>query len=254
MPGGAGGELLALEQHHIGHAELGEVIRDAGADRTAADHDDLGALRDLGIGHGSSRELEKVDGMLAGGVGGVVSRPSRAQGCERVDPQEQRGDRDEPEPHGRQHDRPGAGHGGKRLSIFPGSGHRRELEALRSGVDKLDKSRKSVVIHGYGPVLGFENDKLVKSDYREISPGLSEKGISEYNFIHRLRGGPVFFVSGLSSGNVRLLQEEGYTVYYFSESAPSHCLHLYQYDPGAMGLTRLDVLNDRAFYRQHRRQ
>jgi hypothetical protein len=129
---------------------------------------------------------------------------------------------------------------------------RRELEALRSGVDRLDKSPRAVVIHGYGPVLGFENDKLVKSDFREISPRLSEKGISEYNFIHRLRGGPVFFVSGLSKQNVELLQYEGYRVYYFSESAPSHCMHTYHYDPGGMGLTRLDILNDQAFYKRRR--
>jgi hypothetical protein len=127
---------------------------------------------------------------------------------------------------------------------------RRELEALRSGVDKLDNSHKAVVIHGYGPVLGFKNDKLVKSDYRDISPRLSQNGISEYNFVHRLRQGPVFFVSGLSLENVRLLQHEGYRVYYFSESAPSLCLHAYHYDPGSMGLTRLDIMNDHAFYKQ----
>lgn len=127
---------------------------------------------------------------------------------------------------------------------------RRELEALRSGLDQIDQSRKAVVVHGYGPVLGFENRKLVQADYREISPRLSEKGISEHGFVHRLKGGPVFFVSGLSQENVKLLQKDGYRVYYFSESAPSHSIHTYQYDPGSLGLTRLDIFNDNAFYRK----
>jgi len=41
VPRAAGGELLALEQHHVGPAGLGEVVEHAGADDAATDHDDL---------------------------------------------------------------------------------------------------------------------------------------------------------------------------------------------------------------------
>jgi hypothetical protein len=40
VPRGAVRELQALEEHHVVHAALGEVIRDAAADRAAADDDD----------------------------------------------------------------------------------------------------------------------------------------------------------------------------------------------------------------------
>ena len=38
MPGGAGGQLVALEQHGVGPAGLRQVVGDRGADRAAADH------------------------------------------------------------------------------------------------------------------------------------------------------------------------------------------------------------------------
>ena len=41
VPRAAGSELLALEQHHVGPAGLGEVVEHAGADDAATDHDDL---------------------------------------------------------------------------------------------------------------------------------------------------------------------------------------------------------------------
>src|ERR1041385_6314002 len=41
MPGRAGGELLALEEHDIGPAQLGEVVQDRGANHTTADDDHL---------------------------------------------------------------------------------------------------------------------------------------------------------------------------------------------------------------------
>ncbi|HMK36210.1 MAG TPA: hypothetical protein VK463_14145 [Desulfomonilaceae bacterium] len=127
---------------------------------------------------------------------------------------------------------------------------RRELEALRDGVDMFDHSRKTVILHGYGPVLGFDNNKLARADYREIDPALDAEGITESNYIHRLRTGPVFFVSGLSEKNVRLLQQKGFAVYFFSESAPSLCMYVHRYDPAALGLPRLDILNEHAFYRK----
>ncbi len=43
VPGGAAGQLALLEQQHVGPAELGEVVGDAGADHAAADDHDAGA-------------------------------------------------------------------------------------------------------------------------------------------------------------------------------------------------------------------
>ena len=51
VPGGAGGEPVALEQHDV-LAQVGQVVGDRGADDAAADHDDAGALREDGLGHG----------------------------------------------------------------------------------------------------------------------------------------------------------------------------------------------------------
>ena len=42
VPSGSGGELLALQQHHVCAAELAEVVREAGTDDPATDDDDLG--------------------------------------------------------------------------------------------------------------------------------------------------------------------------------------------------------------------
>src|SRR5271170_3439872 len=39
MPGRAGGQLAFLEQHYVGPADLGEVVKGAGANNTAADDD-----------------------------------------------------------------------------------------------------------------------------------------------------------------------------------------------------------------------
>ncbi len=40
MPRGAVGQLVLLEQHHVGLAHLGEVVGDAAAEDAAADDDD----------------------------------------------------------------------------------------------------------------------------------------------------------------------------------------------------------------------
>ena len=42
VPGGAGGELLALQQHHVCPAERGQVVGDGAAGDAAADDDDTG--------------------------------------------------------------------------------------------------------------------------------------------------------------------------------------------------------------------
>src|SRR5438034_1155740 len=42
LAGGAGGQLVALDQHHLADAGLGQVEGDAGAHHAAADHDHVG--------------------------------------------------------------------------------------------------------------------------------------------------------------------------------------------------------------------
>ena len=39
VPGGTGGELGALDEHHVRPAELGEMVEDGAADHAAPDHD-----------------------------------------------------------------------------------------------------------------------------------------------------------------------------------------------------------------------
>ena len=43
VPGGAAGQLPLLQQQHVGLAQLGQVVGDAGADHPAPDDDDAGA-------------------------------------------------------------------------------------------------------------------------------------------------------------------------------------------------------------------
>ena len=54
VPGGAAGQLPALEQHDVGHAAQGEVVGDAAADDAAADDDDACVTGE--VGHGSASE------------------------------------------------------------------------------------------------------------------------------------------------------------------------------------------------------
>ena len=127
---------------------------------------------------------------------------------------------------------------------------RRELEALREGVASFRAADKAVVLHGYGPVLGYENDRLKLVRLNTISPNLSEDEISDRSFIYRLQDRAVFFVSGMSEKNVKTLQREGYAMFCFSDSAPSLCLHTYGYDPYAIGIRKLNILHNNSFYRK----
>lgn len=147
--------------------------------------------------------------------------------------------------------------GRRRITVKPAWGivvkdflDRRELEALRQGIGRFDKSKKAVILTGYGPMLGYDNPDLVKTGYREISPRLDPKGISEDDLIVRIPHKDVFLVNGLSKSSVELLQKEGYTLYYLSASAPSHAMHSWGYDPQKIGLKRLEILNENAFYRR----
>ncbi|MFZ5868293.1 MAG: hypothetical protein ACOYXY_20585 [Thermodesulfobacteriota bacterium] len=131
---------------------------------------------------------------------------------------------------------------------------RKELEALRRGVARFAETDRAVIIHGYGPVLGYKNPELVPAQYAEISPELDVSGISEWSQIHRLPGRQVFLVSGISRANAELLMRDGYWLFCFSESAPSHLMRSWGYDPYELGIARLEILNDKAFYKRDRRQ
>lgn len=126
---------------------------------------------------------------------------------------------------------------------------RKELEALRRGMTRFHDSRRAVIVHGYGPMLGYDNPRLVKVGYRAISAALNPAGISDPDEINKLPDREIYLVSGLSKDNVELLQQEGYTLYCFSESAPSLALHGFGYDPFLAGMRRLDVSGKNAFYK-----
>ena len=48
VPGGARGQPVALQQHHLAHPGVREVVGDRGADDAAADHDDTGPVGEGG--------------------------------------------------------------------------------------------------------------------------------------------------------------------------------------------------------------
>ena len=61
VPGRAAGQALALQQHDVALAELGQMIGDRGADHPAADDDDFG-VRGQGFCHRGSRSARQGEG------------------------------------------------------------------------------------------------------------------------------------------------------------------------------------------------
>ncbi|MBM4328962.1 MAG: hypothetical protein FJ118_17585 [Deltaproteobacteria bacterium] len=148
--------------------------------------------------------------------------------------------------------------GRRRPTIMPAWGivlkdyqGRKELEALRRGVSRFADADRAVIIHGYGPVLGYRNPELVRARYDEISTELDRSGISEWSQIHRLPGRQVFLVSGMSKANAELLMRDRYRLFCFSESAPGHLMRSWGYDPYALGIDRLEILSEKAFYKRN---
>ncbi|CAB4969795.1 unannotated protein [freshwater metagenome] len=67
MPGGAGGEPIAFEEHDVAPAEVAEVVGDGGADDAAADDDDACALRQVrGSRVGVHAAILACGGVVAG--------------------------------------------------------------------------------------------------------------------------------------------------------------------------------------------
>jgi ABC-type sulfate transport system substrate-binding protein len=118
------------------------------------------------------------------------------------------------------------------------------MTALRDGIDRFDGAQRAVILTGFGNMLTWENDALEPATMKDISPALGR----ELPEVYRLRGRPVFFVYELSKEEGRHLQSEGYALYIFSEQAPTLAINMHGYDPYEL-CSRLEILNDRAFYR-----
>jgi hypothetical protein len=65
LAGRAGAELVALDQHDVRDACLGEVEGDAGADDAAADYHDAGPLRKITLRSGHSATRRPTPSVLA---------------------------------------------------------------------------------------------------------------------------------------------------------------------------------------------
>ena len=62
MPGGARGQFRPFDQHHIGPAELGEMVQHRTPDDTAADDDDPRMTFHENIPLGASDSIPKLEG------------------------------------------------------------------------------------------------------------------------------------------------------------------------------------------------
>lgn len=132
---------------------------------------------------------------------------------------------------------------------------RHELRELRVGIGVLGQLSKAVVLTGMGGVLTSDNALVEAASAPEISPALPLKaGLSAHprvgTMVHRLRGTSVYLVTSLSRENVELIQREGYSVYMFSEYAPSAAMNDHHYDPYALRIGVLPLFGRQAFYRQ----
>ena len=66
VPRGARGELVALDQHRVGPAEMAQVVGDGRADDAAADDDDTGAVGKGGSGLAHDQSLKQAPASSAG--------------------------------------------------------------------------------------------------------------------------------------------------------------------------------------------
>ncbi len=149
------------------------------------------------------------------------------------------------------------GSGGRRsITLKPAYGlviedllARKEGEELRANLNRIPVKDRTVVITGYGPILGFDNPSLKPADLTKACPGLNIMGISEPGFTYKLKGRDIYFVHGLSRENLVTLRNNGFDLLYFSESAASHAMHTYGYNPADMGLRIITVEGEHAFYK-----
>ena len=127
--------------------------------------------------------------------------------------------------------------------------YRREWELLRSRISKFERLNKTVVLTGMGQQFTYKNDALVPVDYMDISQALDPKGIRGSSDIYKLAGRNIYFVYSLSKQNVTLLQKKGYDLCVFAGPGAAFTLTEFGYNPYNLGIERVEVLNNRAFYK-----
>ena len=145
------------------------------------------------------------------------------------------------------------GESGRRaLTFSPGWGlvvenyrGRREFEALRQGVARFDRAEPAVIMTGLPQSLTFENDGVEPLSDDQT---LALLGHPQQNTT-RLRGREVYLCEKLSREDAERLRAAGYKLFIFSMFAPPIALNVYHYDPSEY-FERLEILNERAFYRQ----
>jgi hypothetical protein len=145
-------------------------------------------------------------------------------------------------------DHKGGSSGARRLSLAIHRGliaqeyqDRRDLERLRSGIDRCVPARRAVVLTGLGATLTLDNSALVPAQPRDMAPGIEDGGILEANNLHRLRTRPVFFVYALSASNIALLRAAHYALYYFPAFAPAIEIDQFNVDPYRSAMTALQT-------------
>jgi hypothetical protein len=100
-------------------------------------------------------------------------------------------------------------------------------------------------------MLSVDNPRVVRASPPQI--GLPETGaVAEPNFMFRLPGREVYFLHGATRDAVRALREAGFTLYYFSDSAPGMMQHTYGYHPESLGMTKIEVSGRDAFFRANK--
>jgi len=122
-----------------------------------------------------------------------------------------------------------------------------ELEQLRNGLDRFSGAEPAVILTGMERNLTYRNPNVVRMDGSVVSPKVGEDG-----FIggwYRVKNRDVFLIHSLPEELAAALIEEGYNLWIFSEYAPGHTFQHHGYDPYALGIKRLDILNEHAFYK-----
>jgi len=126
---------------------------------------------------------------------------------------------------------------------------RKEIESLKNALGSFQYSAKAVILTGMGPILTFQNPHL-KECSDEIVPLLLNDGSWNEREIHRIKGSEVYLFYSLSKENVELLKAQGFKIFVFSAYAPSIAMINYGYAPEEVGIEKLEVLNQNAFYKQ----
>ncbi len=116
---------------------------------------------------------------------------------------------------------------------------RKQFEAMKRSLIDLPVPEKSIIITGFGPMLGFENPDLRAINLTTSIPELDAQGIFEDNFSYQLRNKKVFLIGGMSLKNAEIARHHGFYLYFFRESAPSLSINHYGYHPRQAKMKKL---------------